>query len=389
MRIALLKGNRFNPWHLKGFSLLRGNPEITAFRAGSEVQDRLEQRDDGSLGFRIEPIHFDTQAGNPLVSAKNTLLARYGDREPAILPFHDRLEGFDIVQTWELFTDWSSEAALARERLSTRLVVMVWDNIPFNMEQDERRRTIKRQVAAAADRFLVYTERSRRTLLIEGVSANRITRIEPGVDTQAFSPGPARREEFGISEGDFVILFVGWLLPRKGLDYLLLAVAELLANPPATDRKVKLVIAGSGPGRERIDALVARTGIAEACVFVEPLPYGRMPELFRCADVFVLPSIATPTWQEQFGMSLVEAMATGVPAVCTHTGAVPEIASEGAILCQPNDFVSLHEALDRLMRNPSLREDLGSAGRALAVERFDLAKHAEALSDVYDEVLEG
>lgn len=388
MRVALLKGNRFNPWHLKGFNLLRGNPEITAFRAESEVQDRLEERDDGSLGFCIEPIHFDTQAGTSLVRVKNALQARYGDREPVILPFHDRLEGFHIVQTWELFTDWSSEAALARERFGTPLVVMVWDNIPFNMEQDERRRAIKRRVAAAADRFLVYTERSRRTLLIEGVSADRITRIEPGVDTDAFSPGVARREEFGVSDEDFVILFVGWLLPRKGLDYLLLAVAELLANPPVTDRRVKVLIAGSGPGLERIDALVARLGIGEACVFVEPLPYSRMPEVFRCADVFVLPSIATPTWQEQFGMSLIEAMATGVPAVCTQTGAVPEIASEGAILCQPNDFVSLHEALDRLIRDPSLREDLGSAGRALAVERFDLAKHAEALSDVYDEVLE-
>ncbi|MBN2310073.1 MAG: glycosyltransferase, partial [Candidatus Hydrogenedentes bacterium] len=273
MKLALLKGNRFNPWHLQGFRLLDGAPDVVAFRAESEIQQRFRQRDDGSLGFPVEPIYFDTQAGPPLTRLANAFLSRYRNREPRIVPFHDRLEGFDLVHSWETFTDWSGQAAEAKERFGVPYVVMVWDNIPFNMEDSPARRAIKQRVAATADRFLVYTERSRRTLEIEGIHCDRIRHIHPGVDTTLFAPGPAERSQFGLADEDFVILFVGWLLPRKGLDFLLLALHQLQTALGPAGPRVKLLIVGSGPGQERVDALIGRLGIADACVFLQPRPY--------------------------------------------------------------------------------------------------------------------
>jgi len=387
VRIALLKGNRFNPWHLQGFRHLRGAPEITAFRAESEIQGYFHQRDDGSLGFNIEPIHFDTQAGNPLARLKNRFLARCGRRDPRIVPFYDRLARFDLIQTWELFTDWSAQAALARERFGVPVVVMVWDNLPFNMEQTRDLRERKRRVAAAADRFIVYTERSRRMLDIEGVAMDRVVQIPPGVDTDRFAPGPAERAAFGIGDDEFVILFVGWLLPRKGIDFLLLALRELLADPEMNRVRPRLLIVGSGPGRNRVDALVARLGLEAHCTFAGSLGYSRMPAAYRAADVFALPSIATDTWQEQFGMSLIEAMAAGLPVVASRSGAIPEIGGDAAVLCQPNDFLALYRALKGLAVDTTRRRDLASAARARAVGRFGLRRHVEALSDVYEDVL--
>jgi glycosyltransferase involved in cell wall biosynthesis len=96
---------------------------------------------------------------------------------------------------------------------------MVWDNIPFNFERDFERRMMKHRALRAADRFLVHTERSRRMLAIEGADERRIQHVDPGVDTDLFSPGKADRASFGLNAEDFVILFVGWLLPRKGIEF--------------------------------------------------------------------------------------------------------------------------------------------------------------------------
>lgn len=387
MRLALLKGNRFNPWHLQAFKGLRGSPSITAFRAESEIQEYFDQRDDNTLGFPVERIYFDTQVGNPAGRWMRTFQERYFGREPRIVPFFERLECFDVLQSWELFTDWSAQALQAKQRFGIPLAVMVWDNIPFNMERNPARRELKQRVAANGDVFLVHTERTRRMLDMEGVSAGQVVKFNPGVDLDLFSPGKGPREALGLAEDEFVILFVGWLLPRKGVHFLIFALRELLNDPALKSRRVRLLIVGSSPGAERVERLIARVGVEHACTFAGSLPYNRMPEAFRAADLFVLPSIATPEWQEQFGMSLLEAMACGVPVISTLTGAIPEIAGESAVVCQPNDFFALYGALKRLILDPAERADLGAAGRARAEAHFGLQEYARALSDVYDGLL--
>ena len=386
MRLALLKGNRFNPWHLQAFNRL-ADTEVTAFRAESEVQERFQGRDDGSLNFEFERIFFDTDVGPPWKRVKNVIGQRYFDRNPRIVQFHDRLKDFDVIQTWELFTDWTAEALEAKTRFGRPVSVMVWDNLPFNMESTGRFRERKQHAASTADRFIVHTERSRRTLLMEGAPPERIVQLNPGVDTEQFCPGEGKREALGLADDEFVILFVGWLLPRKGVDFLILALRELLDDESLRDTRFRLAIAGSGPGQERVEGLIRRAGVEERCLFIGPFAYDRMPEVFRAADVFVLPSIATPEWQEQFGMSLIEAMACGVPVVSTYSGAIPEIAGDAGVLCQPNDFLSLYEALKELIEDAGKRKELADAGRQRALERFTLDAYAHGLDEVYGAML--
>lgn len=386
MNLALLIGNRFTPWHFKGYTQLQPQPDITVFRARSEIQDRFDACNDVAFGFRFEDCPFDAQSPNPITRVVNTLRTRYAGREPRLLPFNERLRGFDLIQSWELFTDWSAEAVKARKAYGIPLAVMVWDNIPFNMEQTPERRAIKRSVLDSADLFIVHTERSRRMLCIEGVNPERIAFVPPCVDTDVFSPGPPARAAFGLADDEFVILFVGWFLPRKGIDFLLLALRELVDDPALAGRRLRLLMVGSGPGQDRVEALIRRLDLGAACTFAGSVPYGRMPEAFRSADAFVLPSIATPEWQEQFGMALVEAMACGTPAVTTASGAIPEIVGDAAVLCQPNDFASLHDALQGLILEPARRRELAEAGRKRVVERFGLPQFATAISEAYGRV---
>ncbi len=386
MKLALLKGNRFNPWHLQAFNRLR-DTEVTAFRAESEIQQRFQGRDDGSLGFEFERIYFDTQVGAPWRRVKNVIGQRYFDRNPRIVPFHDRLKEFDVIQTWELFTDWTAEALEAKARFGRPLSVMVWDNLPFNMESAGWLRERKRHVVSAADRFIVHTERSRRTLLMEGAPPERIVQLNPGVDTERFCPGESQREALGLDDDEFVILFVGWLLPRKGVDFLVLALRELVHDESLRDIRFRLAILGPGPGQDRVEALIRRAGVEERCSFIGPFAYDRMPDVFRSADVFVLPSIASPGWQEQFGMSLLEAMACGIPVVTTYSGAIPEIAGDTGVLCQPNDFLSLYEALKKLVEDAGKRKELAHAGRQRVLERFTLDAYTHGLAELYRTML--
>ena len=136
-----------------------------------------------------------------------------------------------------------------------------------------------------------------------------------------------------------------------------------------------------------MEALIARLGLQEHCTITGALTYDRMPDVFRTSDIFVLPSVASDEWQEQFGMSLIEAMACGKPCIASLSGAIEEIAGDAALLVQPNDFLSLSRALRRLMQNTDERVSLGAEGRARVRKLFDVELHAATLSDVYDGLL--
>ena len=311
-------------------------------------------------------------------------MLRIERRDPFIAPFADRLKGFDVIQSWELFTDWSEQAVLAKERFGIPLSVMVWDNIPFNMESSQKQRELKKRVGDAADALIVHTERSRRTLDIEGFDSDKVVKIAPGVDLDMFSPG----QKQNVSDsGTFTILFVGWLLPRKGIDFLLMALRELLQDSSLSKHKICLKIVGSGPGKPRVQKLISRLGIDEACTFEGSKSYDAMPDVYRSADLFVLPSIPMAGWQEQFGMSLIEAMACGTPVISTLSGAIPEIAGDAALLCQPNDFLSLYESIRKVIQEPALRDDLSKAGRSRVEDKFNLGRFSTALSDIYNSLL--
>jgi len=386
MRLALLKGNRFNPWHLQAYARL-DDVEVTAFRAESQIQEFFHGRDDGSLNFAFEAIYFDTQAGSILQRIPNIFKERYGNRNPRILPFADQLEGFDVIQTWELFTDWTAQALDAKERFGIPVAVMVWDNIPFNNESDAERKAMKQRAVREADRFIVHSERSRRVLHMEGVDDARITYMPPGVDSKHFSPGDSSRLDSGFSKDEFVILFVGWMLPRKGLDFLILALRELCNDPDLNDIKFRLQIVGSGPGRDRIEELIATTGVGGSCTFSGTYPYNEMPEVYRAADCFVLPSIAVPGWQEQFGMSLIEAMAVGVPCVSTKSGSIPEIVGDAGTLCQPNDFLDLFEAVKELALSNDKATSLKEVSRTRVKNHFGLDDFQDNLKKVFTELV--
>ena len=179
-----------------------------------------------------------------------------------------------------------------------------------------------------------------------------------GVDPDLFSPAPAG----GHSDGrPFTIGALNRLTPEKGVDVLLEAVARLSGE-------WRLRFVGNGPLRDVIPARARELGIAER-VTVEPaVPSTEVPSVLRALDVLVLPSLTTPSWKEQYGRVLQEAMACAIPVVGSDSGEIPHVIGDAGLVTPEGDASALTAALERLMADRSLRDDARRA-RASACAR--------------------
>jgi glycosyltransferase involved in cell wall biosynthesis len=184
--------------------------------------------------------------------------------------------------------------------------------------------------------------------------------ISGGVDTRKFSPDDSIKR-------DGTVLFVGRILPHKGLDYLV----EALPN----DMRLELI----GPALDasylqRLKSLAERKNV----VFRHDCNDGKLVDAYRRSLCVVLPSVyrtsggAMTQVPELLGQTLLEAMACATPAICTNVASMPEIVEDGltGFVVPPNDSESLHNALCRLRDNSELARSMGAAGRRRVLEKF-------------------
>lgn len=246
------------------------------------------------------------------------------------------------------------------------------------------------QVVAAADRLIANTETEADDLItLYDADPQLITVALPGVDLRTFAPGSmtAARARYGLRDDDIVLLFVGRLQPLKAPDILVAAAAELVARHPEWRPRLKVIINGgpSGSGIERAEELpklVADLGLQDVVHLMDPIPRDALPDLYRCADVVVVPS-----YSESFGLVAVEAQACGTPVVASRVGGLTTAVGDGGVLVaghDPRDFAS---ALEAVLVEPGRREWMSLAARRHA-EQFSWANTAAATEAAYDAVLD-
>jgi len=175
------------------------------------------------------------------------------------------------------------------------------------------------------------------------------------------------------------ILFLGNVSVAKGIEDLIEASARLT-------RPFRLVLVGGDEPAgmtERLQARAHALGIADRVVFAGAVYGTRKYEYLRTADIFILPSHV-----EALPMSLLEAMAYGLPVVASRVGAIPAVVSteKNGLLIEPRDRAGVAAALDRLLADPALRARLGSAAAKLAYERYSVDRAAGELMDLYRKV---
>jgi glycosyltransferase involved in cell wall biosynthesis len=187
---------------------------------------------------------------------------------------------------------------------------------------------------------------------------------------------PLARPVVRSATGDVTALLLSRLVPAKGID----VAIESLRVPDA--RRVRLRIIGSGDPdtRAALIRLAAERGVTERVTFEDAVPPDAIAGPLAAADIFALPSR-----QENFGITLVQAMAAGLPIVASRTGGIPAVVAheETALLVPPGDPAALGAALGRLSADPGLRARLGAQG-LIACRHFDLEQHFDEVAAMYD-----
>jgi glycosyltransferase involved in cell wall biosynthesis len=226
-----------------------------------------------------------------------------------------------------------------------------------------RQRRLVRSVAPVVDQVIAVSERQRAPLTRLGYRGDRIATVPNGLfdrDVRTYAGRAETRRSLGLLEDDFAALCVANMRPEKGVHTFIKAVAEARALGASG---VRGLVAGEGPVKrvEGVELLGSR---------------GDVPDLLAACDAFCLLSLA-----EALPMSILEAMALGLPVVASDVGGVPEAVEDGetGVVVPPGDVGAAAKALAGLAGDPARARAMGARGRARQRERFG----GEAMVDGY------
>jgi glycosyltransferase involved in cell wall biosynthesis len=201
----------------------------------------------------------------------------------------------------------------------------------------------------------------------EGVSNKDITIIPMGVDLSRFKPKKEKRKD-----NTHTILFVGRLVPEKGILDLIEAYLRI------KKKNLRLKIVGDGPLKGEIEKRLNQEVLS--CDYLE------IHRLYQEADIMVIPSKTLPTWEEQYGMVAVEAMASGLSVVAYRSGALPLVLSKGALWVKEGNVAELAQVIKSLVDNSQLRSKLGTIARRLAEVQYDCIGVKNQYKKLYEDL---
>jgi glycosyltransferase involved in cell wall biosynthesis len=219
-----------------------------------------------------------------------------------------------------------------------------------------------------------------------GINEEKIHVIYNGVDINKFKPRPDRaelRREFGLEEEQKIVLFVGRLYHRKGLEILLNSIPPVLQE----FKDVKFAISGTGfkKKEERLRKLAKELDIEDHVAFLGYVSDEKLPNIYAASDIFVLPAI-----YENFPFAILEAQATGLPVISTKVGGIPEflVDNQNGFLIDPGDSTQLTQRVLALLQDPKLAKEMGDRGRKLIEEKLSWRLITGQVIDLYHKLLE-
>ena len=179
----------------------------------------------------------------------------------------------------------------------------------------------------------------------------------------------------------FTVGYLGRLVPEKGVLDLLEAVAGLPSE-------IRLRLVGDGSQRPAIERRIAQLGLQARVALLPAVGSTMVPDAMRALDALVLPSRTTPSWKEQFGRVLIEAMSCGVPVVGSSSGEIPHVIGDAGLVFPEGDVAALRAQLARLAADPALRTQLALLGRERVLAHYTQAAIARRHVAVYRAMFE-
>jgi colanic acid/amylovoran/stewartan biosynthesis glycosyltransferase WcaL/AmsK/CpsK len=255
-----------------------------------------------------------------------------------------------------------------------KLVTSFYGQDVFEVPAKARWKRRYKTLFERGDLFLALSEDMRGDLIELGCPEEKIEIYRLGIDLEQFefTARPKRKT--------FTVLTIARLVEKKGIEYLIKAVAEM------DEPNVFLSIVGDGPLREELEKLAGESGAADRIDFLGTRPFSELAGLIEAADVFCLPSVTDRFGgKDEISMVLKEAMASGLPIVATIHAGIPEVITEGqeGFLLPEKEVQSLAKAFSTLAADRDLRIRMGRAGRELVERVWDIDKQTDRLREIY------
>ncbi len=368
MRVVMLSKALIVGEYQRKCELIAAHDDIalTVFTPPAWAGQSLERAHVSGYTLRILPIRFD---GNFHLHYYPTLGRELAASRPDV--FHIDEEPYNLAT----FLALRAAASLQSHRRSggarsPRTLFFTWQNVlrryppPFNW--------MERYVLTHVDNGIAGNQEAAQVCRAKGFAGDMPVIPQFGVDESHFRPRARAVER----DGQFTIGYAGRLVPEKGIDVLLRAVAGL---PPTT----RLMIIGAGPERSALEQLSAGLGLTGRVIFRPPSPSTEMPQVYGEFDALVLPSRTQRNWKEQFGRVLIEAMACGVPVIGSTCGEIPNVIGEAGLIFAENDAEALRAQLARLIASPALRAELAQRGRERVLAHYTMRHIADQTAQTY------
>lgn len=376
MRIAFITLG-FAPFRASGLDLAGERLVKALLRAGHQVTVIAGRREELDESFHYPALKVVR------IPLDSTDWIGFGYRAARILSVP---APFDVVHFWDIHFSWAFGGRFVaslqhsfRQRLFSLGSYSI--NTPLSW--------ICRYLYYSSSRYFVEIPSIHRALgLLAGsattrdeyikyydIPPDRIALVPHGVDTEFFqSIQDVRylRQQLNLIEGDPVILYVGFITPRKGLDYLAQALPMIHPTP-------RIIIAGQWRSEKyRRQVMKLLEPVRDYVIEVGFVPDEEMPAYYSICDVYVSSSL-----MEGFGLPLAEALACETPVVAVDAGAVAEVTGPGGILVPARQIGAFADAVSTLLQNASKREEMGRLGRGHIQKNFSVDSMLRATLDAY------
>jgi glycosyltransferase involved in cell wall biosynthesis len=283
----------------------------------------------------------------------------------------------DIIQVEEeVFSLLSFEVAILSRFMGKPLIVFGWENLDRVLPR--LRQWICQFVLDTAHALIPGNQDGETLIKKWGYKGLCEVMPQMGVDTQFFSPQTVERDR-----SEFNIGFLGRLVPEKGIDTLFAAARQLRER----GFQFKITLCGSGVSEASLRQEAAAQQVADLVVWRGAVRHEQAPEEIGKFDVLVLPSRSAPTWKEQFGHVLIEAMAMGVPVIGSTCGEIPNVIGRSDLVFDENDATGLAAILERMISDPDWKQEVGQYGLDRVHQLYSHERIADRLQTLWQSVL--
>jgi glycosyltransferase involved in cell wall biosynthesis len=318
------------------------------------VPDRWDEKDFGARAFEKS----ETLTIRPLPVIRSGHVRRYCFNRSALFAALSEFKPDLIHVEAEAGSRVARQAAKAALALQIPLTQFVWENIPA---ESFFGKLLIRANFRTVRLLFCGSKGAEETARADSYGGPTAIIPQVGVDlafADAVLPSPA------LTGGPFTVGVVSRLDEKKGVASVIEAVARLEL------RNVALAIVGDGPQRGLLEELAKKNGSADRVRFLGAVRHSEVASLIKAFDVFVLASIDTPGWREQFGHVLVEAMAAGTPVIGSDCGAIPEVIGDAGIVFRQGNVEELSKAISLIMNDKEKARRMAEAGRKRVSELF-------------------